>query len=317
MAVRRRWCRNALLTLGALLPGSVGVLRYPDGSFESRYPLHVDECALPGRSLGSESHACLLRLRQHLLEDADCNRVICDNIATSTPIEVYANETDWAPFKNLCGHMQELFLGVFDLGVGLLGREATEEDRRELNRLWKVFLDSFGIRIPDLDDHPAYANTTRSVLRRHAQALIELLEREVIDKENQKFTHLDAKRLLSAAAEAARRLQLLIENVSVTLLLNFHVAQLEHNGRIDGRNFVHELYGDVETVKFVFHEIPGKRWDSLTHLLQKLGVSEHSVAMAEIGVEAANTSQRLLERNPSLSYVGKGSGGGAVALLLL
>jgi hypothetical protein len=62
-------------------------------------------------------------------------------------LQVYANESDWAPFKNLCGHLQdycfrtsalygmirlgfhwpdssrfvsfgqELFLGLFDLGV--------------------------------------------------------------------------------------------------------------------------------------------------------------------------------------------------------
>ena len=57
----------------------------------------------------------------------------------------------------------------------------------------------------------------------------------------------------------------------------------------------------------VFHEIPGKRWDALTHLpespaeysrmnshlfvsarLDSLGVSDHAVRMAEVGVEAAN-----------------------------
>ena len=88
-----------------------------------------------GSAFESRGRGCLGRLRQHLLEDADCNRVICDNIFTSTPIEVYANESDWAPFKNLCGHLQELksiekplkctprtlwqelFLGLFDLGV--------------------------------------------------------------------------------------------------------------------------------------------------------------------------------------------------------
>merc|ERR1712060_686065 len=58
------------------------------------------------------------------------------------------------------------------------------------------------------------------------------------------------------------------------------------------------------SVQTVFHEIPGKRWDALCHLLESLGVSERSIAMAEVGVEAANTSQRLMERNPSLSYVG-------------
>eukprot|EP00930_Biecheleria_cincta_P060765 TRINITY_DN46370_c0_g1_i1.p1 TRINITY_DN46370_c0_g1~~TRINITY_DN46370_c0_g1_i1.p1 ORF type:complete len:438 (-),score=77.45 TRINITY_DN46370_c0_g1_i1:167-1435(-) len=293
-------CWVGVLALLVSLPQAGGVLRYPDGSFESRYPLHVDECALPGRQLGSESRACLLRLRKHLLEDADCNRVICDNIETSTPIEVYANFTDWMPFKNLCGHLQELFLGIFDLGVKMVGREVHSEDLQELQRLREVFSASEGVAPPDLPELPAYANTTRSVLRRHAGAALALLE-EVV----RQSTVPGAGSLLDVAAALARRLQLLIENISVNLLLNFHVAQVEANGRIDGgRDLVTEMYGDVNSVKIMFHEIPGKRWDALTHLLQMLGVSDRSVRMAEIGVEAANTSQRLLERNPSLSYIG-------------
>mmetsp|Transcript_121946 Transcript_121946/g.339949 ORF Transcript_121946/g.339949 Transcript_121946/m.339949 type:complete len:209 (+) Transcript_121946:1-627(+) len=91
----------------------------------------------------------------------------------------------------------------------------------------------------------------------------------------------------------------------MNLLLNFHIAQLEHGGRVEqGRNLVQEFYGDVGAVRVVFHEIPGKRWDSLSHLLDRLGISHRPIAMAEIGVEAANTSQRLLERNPSLWYIG-------------
>lgn len=294
--------QKTALVVSLLLPTAGGVLRYPDGSFESRYPLHVDECALPGRPLGRSSKACLLRLRQHLLEDADCNRVICDNIATSTPVEVYANQSDWAPFKNLCGHLQELFLGIFDLGVDLLDADPISKHEVEMNRLLEVFLTSMGLDPPDLDGSPAYANTTRSVLRWHGQAAISIL-REVAGRDVS-FEKLDATTLLNKAAEAARRLQLLIENVSMTLLVNFHVAQLEHNGRLEGRNHLHEMYGDVSTIKVVFNEIPGKRWDSLRHLLEKLGVNENPVAMAEIGVEAANTSQRLLEQNPSLSYIG-------------
>mmetsp|Transcript_35375 Transcript_35375/g.65877 ORF Transcript_35375/g.65877 Transcript_35375/m.65877 type:complete len:411 (+) Transcript_35375:64-1296(+) len=286
-----------LWLVAAAIPAR-SVLRYPDGAFESRYPLHIDECALPGQQLGPNSRACLGRLRKHLLEDADCNRVICDNIATSTPIEVYANQTDWIPFKNLCGHLQELFLGVFDLGVKMVGMEMTEKDIRDLKTLSQVFASSEGVAPPDVDEMPVYANSTRAVLRRHASAAMDIL----LQVEQSDSIHAD--RLLDAAAALARRLQLLIENVSVTLLLNFHIAQLDHNGRAAGRNYLHELYGNVESVRVVFHEIPGKRWDALTHLLDTLGVSERPVTMAEVGVEAANTSQRLLERNQLLSYIG-------------
>lgn len=101
----------------------------------------------------------------------------------------------------------------------------------------------------------------------------------------------------------------------MTLLLNFYIAQLEHNGldlksvsfveKIDpiftkgravGRDLVQEMYGDASSLRVVpplltirsvlqefqaqwlkpseivyhshqvFHEIPGKRWDALTHL---------------------------------------------------
>merc|ERR1712126_655990 len=97
----------------------------------------------------------------------------------------------------------------------------------------------------------------------------------------------------------------LIENLSVNLLLNYHVAQLEHSGRLErGQDLVSQMYGDVDEVEVIFHEIPGKRWDILSHLLDQLGVSERPIAMVEVGVEAANTSQKLLERNSRLSYIG-------------
>mmetsp|Transcript_95018 Transcript_95018/g.307434 ORF Transcript_95018/g.307434 Transcript_95018/m.307434 type:complete len:426 (+) Transcript_95018:59-1336(+) len=288
-----------LLATGGL--PAAGVLRYPDGSFESRSPLHVDECGVtPGGSQPGAA-ACLQRLRQHLLEDGDCNRVICDNIATSTPVEVYANQTDWAPFKNFCGHLQELFLNVFDLGAGLLDRRPSDADEEALLRHWQVFAQASKswFALHDVAGAPSYANTTRDVLRRHADAVLELF------RASPAGPAVSAERLLSLAADAARRLQLLIENVSVNLLLNFHVAQLEHSGRLEkSRNLVHDLYGDVDSIRVVFHEIPGKRWDSLRHLLERLGVDDRNIAMAEVGVEAANTSQRLVERNPSLSYIG-------------
>jgi hypothetical protein len=233
----------------------------------------------------------------HLLEDGDCNRVICDNIQTSTPIEVYANETDWVPFKNFCGHLQELFLKIFDLGLKLLEHPATAEAEASLLEDVRIFADSSKswINDPDEEGAPSYANTTRSVVRSHFAEAMRLAER----------LPLNTDALLAAAALIARRLQLLIENFSLTLLLNFHIARLEHNGRlVEGKNLVHEMYGDVSLIKVVFHEIPGKRWDTLSFLLDKLRVSEQPIAMAEIGVEAANTSQRLLERNPLLSYVG-------------
>merc|ERR1712176_537322 len=106
-----------LVLLGWLLEENLSVLRYPDSTFESRFPLHLDECGSPVRWDGRD---CLMKLRVHLIEDGDCNRVICDNIHTSTPVETYANVTDWAPYKNLCGNLRELFTDVFDLGLQLL-----------------------------------------------------------------------------------------------------------------------------------------------------------------------------------------------------
>merc|ERR1719409_359723 len=99
---------------------------------------------------------------------------------------------------------------------------------------------------------------------------------------------LDSDVPLATAAAMARRLQLLIENFSVTLLLNYHIARLEHNGRlVEGKNLVHEMYGDVSQISVHFHKIPGKRWDTLSFLLEHLHASERPVAIAEIGVEAA------------------------------
>jgi len=274
------------------------VLRYPDASFESRFPLHVDEC----KTEGALERPCLEKLRYHLLEDGDCNRVICDNIETSTPIEVYANQTDWAPFKNFCGNLKELFLGVFDIGLSMLHRDAEGQDHQAVLDRWQQFSDTTGIwfSMPDIPDAPRYGNSTRSVLEHHVTAVEDLFTEKLIGKQ------LSAEALLDLASQVARRLQLLIENVSLTLLINFYVAQLEHSGRYEqGRDLVSELYGDVNTIRVIFHEIPGKRWDALGHLLEGLGLSDgRHIHMAEVGVEAANTSQRLIERNPTLSYVG-------------
>ena len=148
------------------------------------------------------------------------------------------------------------------------------------------------------------ANSTRAVLRRHSSVAFKHLEKLLDQKGVVREEAIQAEELLQIATTLARRLQLLIENVSVTLLLNFYIAQLEHNGRSVGLNLVQELYGVANSLRVVFHEIPGKRWDALTYLLDPLGVSDIALRMAEVGVEAANTSQRLLERNPFLSYIG-------------
>lgn len=294
--------KRAVFAIASVACLAAGVLRYPDGSFESRYPLHADECLGTWADAGEEASTCLLKLRRNLLEDVDCNRVICDNIHTSTPIEFYANQSDWVRFKNLCGHLQELFVGVFDLGLGQLGRCPGAQEEHMFHQLSGDFTNAFNHWIDnpaDNNDTPAYANSTWSVLQRHVVAVLDAFTGE------SHANALCANDMLALAVTAARRLQLLIENVSVTLLLNFYIAQLEHNGRVThGRNFVHELYGDVSKVRTFFHDIPGKRWDALLFLLQELGISAKPLAMAEIGVEAANTSQRLLQRNPTLSYIG-------------
>ncbi|CAK9003342.1 unnamed protein product, partial [Durusdinium trenchii] len=218
---------------------------YPDGAFESRYPLHIEEC---------QGQGCLGRLRQHLLEDR----------LAGGGGENLMHAPSWGRARRSL--VQELFLDLFDLGVRLLEADPTEDDVLELQQLWQVFANSFGISPPDLAD-VLDGGRVPDFLRAE----------EVLD---------------------------VVLLVSVTLLLNFHIVQLEHNGRIVGRNLVQEMYGDASSLQVVFHEIPGKRWDALTHLLDLLGVSEHAVQMAEVGVEAANTSQRLLERNPFLSYIG-------------
>lgn len=298
----KSFLKRAVLAIVSVACLSAGVLRYPDGSFESRYPLHADECLGTSADVGEGASTCLRKLRSNLLEDVDCNRVICDNIHTSTPIEFYANQSDWMRFKNLCGHLQELFVGVFDLGLGQLGRCPGAQEEHRFEQLLGDFAAAFNHWVDnpaDNNDTPAYANSTWSVLHRHASAALGAFAADSNAKA------LCANDMLALAVTAARRLQLLIENVSVTLLLNFYVAQLEHNGRVaHGRNFVHELYGDVSKVRTLFHDIPGKRWDALLFLLQELGIAAKPLVMAEVGVEAANTSQRLLQRNPTLSYVG-------------
>lgn len=294
-----------LTTLLAAFPAA-GVLRYPDGSFEKRFPLHVDECGQAPWGRGNAdlelaSRTCLQRLREHLLEDADCNRVICDNIHTSTPVEMYSNTSDWVPFKNLCGNLREFFVKTFDLGVSLIHRSVTPQDDEQLAEAWRTLTDSCQSWYGARDDGPSYANTSREVLRRHLGEVVAHFEAMPAAQAQEQGE--DA--VLNVAVAVARRLQLLIENFSVTLLLNYHIAALEHTGRVEKQqNLLHDMYGDVSTVKVVFHEIPGKRWDALSFLLHRLGVAEGRVAMAEIGVEAANTSQRLLERNPMLTYVG-------------
>lgn len=294
---RRNWLSLVFQYLSVL--SVAAVLRYPDASFESRFPLHLDHCGTGPFDRSSAS--CVARLRHHLLEDGDCNRVICDNIATSTPIEAYANQSDWMPFKNFCGNLKELFTYVYDLGTELLGRPSNDDDERLILQYWQAFRSSakLWMNVRDVQGAPGYANTTLSVLQRHGAAVFDLF-RFLPTGETA-----TANWFLSLAVETARRLQLLIENVSLTLLLNFHIAQLEYNSRLQrGANYVYDLYGDVDSIKVIFHEIPGKRWDSLQHLLHWLGITGRDVAMAEIGVEAANTSQRLLERHPRLSYLG-------------
>ncbi|CAK0856203.1 unnamed protein product [Prorocentrum cordatum] len=174
----------------------------------------------------------------------------------------------------MCGNLQELFLNMFDLGMALLGRPSTLQDEQHFVGYWQVFMAaSIAWFEPEAQDAPAYANTTRSVLRRHATELVEWVG-------GPRPPSTPACLVQKLRLMRAERLQLLIENISVTLLLNFNLAQLEHNGRVSrGQNLVHELYGDVSLVRVVFHEI------------FELGISYKSLSMAEIGVEAANTSQ--------------------------
>ena len=119
--------------------------------------------------------------------------------------------------------------------------------------LLEVFGRSLGLAPPDLPGAPTYANSTRQVMRRHSALVLQQLEALQLR---------EAEQLLQLASRLARRLQLLIENVSVTLLLNFYIAQLEHNGgmscfhghvglagRTVGRDLVREMYGDASSLR--------------------------------------------------------------------
>merc|ERR1712216_24792 len=104
------------------------------------------------------------------------------------------------------------------------------------------------IDAPEDEGAPSYANSTKSVLRWHFVEALKLAEGLPVA----------SAALLNTAAAMARRLQLLIENFSVSFLLNFNIARLEHNGRVvEGKNLVHEMYGDVSQVRVLFHEILG------------------------------------------------------------
>lgn len=136
----------------------------------------------------------------------------------------------------------------------LLDSDLSDAHRFELQGLREVFGRSMGLAPPDLPEAPAFANSTRAVMRRHSALVLEQLK----DVDGLR----EAEQLLKVASLLARRLQLLIENapracffpkerpeVSVTLLLNFYIAQLEHNGRSVGRDLVREMYGDASSLR--------------------------------------------------------------------
>merc|ERR1719443_1025158 len=93
----------------------------------------------------------------------------------------------------------------------------------------------------------------------------------------------------------------------MTLLANHLLERLQLNAILDRRDYVGALYGDVRG-RYVFHSVGPKRWDVLCHLLEFLAAAlpgDESAAyprmqMAEIGVDTANVSLRLLKRYPTL-----------------
>lgn len=73
-----------------------------------------------------------------------------------------------------------------------------------------------GLAPPDLPEAPAFANSTRAVMRRHSALVLEQLK----DVDGLR----EAEQLLKVASLLARRLQLLIENAPRACFLPNNVA---------------------------------------------------------------------------------------------
>ena len=148
------------------------------------------------------------------------------------------------------------------------------------------------IKDPSMDrllklERPAnYANMTVSVMRYHLNRLVNSVENlfaafwegksasELAPEDThlkEALQHIGSPKTRDqlffhvVAHEIHRRTSLLIENLSMTILTNFHIWQLENKGE-----FEDNLIASLKTDSYYFHDIGPKRWHVLTYLLDKL-----------------------------------------------
>ncbi|CAD7959857.1 unnamed protein product [Amoebophrya sp. A120] len=131
--------------------------------------------------------------------------------------------------------------------------------------------------------------------------------------------------LLHATAHVIyTRVCLLIENWSMTVLTNFHIWRLE--GDSAATHILASLRGNTKIPQpnYIFHDIGPKRWNVLRYLIEnklpRKGLlasstdgkatiingdnQPYKIRMLEVGVDQANTTERLLQTYSNLFHVG-------------
>eukprot|EP00746_Dinoflagellata_sp_MGD_P009633 gnl/MRDRNA2_/MRDRNA2_119639_c0_seq1.p1 gnl/MRDRNA2_/MRDRNA2_119639_c0~~gnl/MRDRNA2_/MRDRNA2_119639_c0_seq1.p1 ORF type:complete len:404 (+),score=62.28 gnl/MRDRNA2_/MRDRNA2_119639_c0_seq1:107-1318(+) len=273
-----------------------GVLRFPDAGFDLRWPVTLQQCDASFPKLARAQVAsggyrhCLWRLKRHLLDDMNCTAITPNN-------EMYVESRDLRISYNACANFKDFFKKAYDFS--LRPSQMTVSDK-SFQRFWQDFVErqlqvldgGFTQGVPKelLQDPLVFANSTPEIVEYHTEALIKRVSAW--------YTGPRRLTLLRIAVAASLRLQLLLENLSMSLLVNHLLGNLVRNSLIDGHDYVKQLYGDVRRV-FTFRDLGPKRWDVLCYLVDRLSEGgTRQIKMAEIGVDTANVSSRLLARYP-------------------
>lgn len=271
-----------------------GVLRFPDAGYDMRWPIQLEHCDkdYPDGKVSSqpagEYLACLQQLREHVRDDLDCTAITSNNSLYLLPAEI-------SYIYTACDHFRLAFECVYALGSDNNGslEERDQTFRQDWGDFVKLQMELFQEeRVSDADRF-IFANSSESIVQHHTELVVKDI--------SAMYDGPDWRSALRVALAIAARLQFLIENLSMSLLVNFLLSNLERNSIVDGKDYVQEMYGDVRD-RYVFHDHLGpKRWDVLCYLLDRL-ISESGsssgagLRMAEIGVDTANVSMRLLQR---------------------
>lgn len=234
--------------------------------------------------------ACLKDLRQHLREDLNCSAMTSNN---TYYLEIAENHlVNWT-----CDFVLEAFDAAFDLGLSPPNDEAALDE--SFKKIWGGFLSKeFELLekgVGRVNPSFVWANSTHSVIQNHMEAsYYKVAEAYILP---------GWRDVLRSMVAFATRMAIMIDNLSMVSLVNYGIGQLHWNGIYDRRDYVGALFGGDVRDKFFFNEFCPKRWDVLRHLLERLAGSSGSdpprLKMAEVGVDTANVSRRLLEQYPA------------------